>query len=106
MKLNDPFGRMAQQQQIDYASLRHSLADAGINSRAKAKALLTNIRQRALFFSSLVVVVAAIIIFFLPQKMAVVVVFAALPLLWLLTITVKGQRLIRRYIEEELVDKP
>jgi hypothetical protein len=105
MKLNDPFGRMAQQQQIDYAALHQSLADAGIDSQAKAKALLANIRQRALVMAGLVVVLAAAIVFFLPHLKAMVMIFAALPLLWLFTTTVKGQRLIRRYIAEELADK-
>ncbi len=104
MNLGDPFGRIGQQQKIDYASLRDSLVESGVNSRVKAEALLSNILHRALAIAVLVIVVAAMLVFFFPQQKIIVMVFSALPLLWLYTTTLKGRRLIGQYIKEEFPD--
>ncbi len=101
MNLTDPFGRLAQQQKLDYASLRQSLMESGITSRAKAEALLVNIRQRALRIAAIVVAIAGALVFFLPEQKFAIIVIGALPVLWLFSTNLKGRRLIRQYIEEE-----
>jgi len=100
MNMNDPFGRLAQQQGQEYTALRQSLEESGVNSQAKAEALLANIRKRALVIASLVALLAAVTALVMPQFAVLAAVSAALPLLWLFATTVKGQRLIRRYIKE------
>jgi len=101
MNLNDPFGRLSKQQEIDYASLRHSLAESDVDSQEKAEALLANIRYRALGISAISVVLTALIVFFQPQLKIIFLVICGLILLWLFTTTFKGKRLIQRYIKEE-----
>ena len=95
---------MTQQQEIEYSSFSQSLKESGINSRADAKALLTNIRKRALIIALVVIGMAAAIILFLPEMKVMVMIFAALPLIWLFSTNVKGTRFFRRYIAEQFKD--
>lgn len=106
MNLNDPFNRLSKQDSNEYSKFRQSLIDSSINTRQDAEALLKNIQQRALLFSILTAVVAAITGMFLPKFKVIVIVFALLILLWLFTITFKGQRFMRRYIKEEFSRDP
>lgn len=101
MNLNDPFNRLSKQDNNEYINFRQSLKDSSINSQQDAEALLKNIQRRALLFSILIVIVAAIIVMFLQNLKAIVIVFSLLMLLWLLTVTFKGQRYMRRYIKDE-----
>ncbi len=102
MKVIDSFGRLARKQQAEYETLRQSLRQGKIESSEDASRLITNIRQRALFAAVLVVGAGAVITFFQPAFSGMVASFAALILLWLLSITLRGTRFIRRYVEEEL----
>ena len=106
MTLKDPFGRLARRQQIEYALFRQTLKDSGLNSRAEAKALLANIQRRALVIASVVVGLVAATALFLPELKTIVMILAVLALLWLFAITINGQRVIHRYIEEECADDP
>ena len=106
MNLNDPFNRLSKRDQTEYIKFRESLRDSSINSHQDALALLKNIRQRALLFAVLILVFALITVMFLPSLKAIVFVLSLLILLWLFTITFKGQRFIRRYIKEEFSAEP
>lgn len=106
MNLNDPFNRLSKRDQAEYIKFRESLRNSSINSQQEAIALLKNIRQRALLFAVLILIIASITVIFLPNLKAMVYVISLLILLWLFTITFKGQRFMRRYINEEFSGEP
>ena len=101
MDLNDPFNRLSKQNQSEYLTFRDSLKKSDVDSQTKAEALMINIQKRAWIMGLLTLMVSALIILFFSDLKVVVMVFAALFILWLLTTTFKGRRLIRRYIQDE-----
>lgn len=106
MSLGDPFGRLAKQDKIEYEALQRSLAEAGVDSREKAEALLSNIRYRALAIAAIVAVIGVAISLFLPQFQIMVIITGFLILLWLFTTSFKGKRLIDQYISDNFSNDP
>lgn len=102
MNLNDPFGRVEQKKQSSYESLRRSLQEAGVDTRAAAESVLKEMLRRSAVITLLVVLVTATLVFFLPQFKATVLMLAFLVLFWLLVTTLNGYSLVRRYIREAL----
>jgi len=101
MNLNDPFNRLSRKQQSEYVAFRASLKESSISSQSEVEALLKNIRQRALIFTTLLIIIAVSMLLFLPKLKLFVIIFSVIFLLWLLSITIKGQSYIQRYIKEE-----
>ncbi len=100
--MNDPFGRVQQKQQSSYDSLRRSLIEAGVGTRAAAESVLKSMLQRALVITLLVTLVTAAVVLFLPQMRAAALILAFIVLFWLLVTTMNGYSFVRRYIKEEL----
>jgi len=100
--MNDPFGRVQQKQQRSYDSLRRSLIEAGVGTRAAAESVLKNMLQRAVVITLLVMLVTAALVLFLPQMRAAVLILAFIVLFWLLVTTLNGYSFVRRYIKEDL----
>ncbi len=105
MTMIDPFGRLARKQQAEYEALRKSLKQGNIETPEDASRLIANIRRRALFTAVLVVGIGALITLFQPAFSGAVTFFAVLILLWLLSTTVRGAGVIRRYVREELGER-
>ncbi|WP_260292852.1 hypothetical protein [Sedimenticola hydrogenitrophicus] len=98
MNLNDPFGRVQQKQQRSYDSLRRSLLEAGVNTRAAAESVLRDLIRRAV----VVTLITAAVLLVLPQMGAAALMLAFVILFWLLATTINGYSLVRRFIREEL----
>ncbi len=106
MNLNDPFGRVQQRRQSSYDSLRRSLIEAGVGTRAAAESVLKDMLRRAVVITLLVILVTMVVSLSLPQWRSAALTLAFIILFWLLVTTMNGYSLVRRYIREELsVDK-
>lgn len=104
MKLNDPFGRVQNKQQQSYDSLRRSLIEAGVDSRAAAQSVFNSLLRRALVVALLVALLTASVWLWLPQMGAAALVLAFVVLFWLLSTTLNGCSLVRRFMRDELPD--
>lgn len=104
MNLNDPFNRLSRRQQSEYATFQKSLRESPISSLAEANALLKNIWKRTWVIAAMIAGLAIVVSLFLPELKIIIITFGVLAILWLLTTTFKGQRLMRRYIAEEFDD--
>jgi Flp pilus assembly protein TadB len=104
MNLNDPFGRVQQKQQRSYDSLRRSLLEAGVNTRAAAESVLRNLIRRAVVVTLVVALITAAVLLVLPEMGAAALMLAFVILFWLLATTVNGYSLVRRFIREEFSD--
>lgn len=106
MNLNDPFNRLSRQQQNEYLKFRDSLKENNVNTQVDAESLLANARRKALVASALLTIIAVFIVIFSPELKAIVFVLTLVILLWILSVTFKGQKFIRRYIAEEFSKNP
>jgi Flp pilus assembly protein TadB len=104
VNLNDPFGRVQQKQQRSYDSLRHSLLEAGVNTRAAAESVLRNLIRRAVVVTLLMTLITGAVLLLLPEMGAAALMLAFVILFWLLATTVNGYSLVRRFIREEFSD--
>ena len=105
MKFDDPFGRKAQKQERDYASLSEALRKAGVTTAADVQRCERNITRNAVIMvvlSLLSVLLAALVY---PAVLGIVTVLAAIVLLWIAASTVSGRRHLQRYRREEVDGK-
>ena len=101
MNFSDPFNRVAAREQQDYDTLQRHLSEAGIDSEDKAVRMLAQSRLRMIKLILLAGLVCLAIAALLPQWAGVVLVSGALLELWLITVTLRGQRLFTRFIKEQ-----
>ncbi|TVO77687.1 hypothetical protein [Sedimenticola selenatireducens] len=102
MNLNDPFGRVEQKKQGSYDSLRRSLIEAGVTTRAQAEGVMQGMRKRAIVILLLVGFITIVAVFFFPSISALVIVLAVIILFWLLVTTLNGFNFVKRYVKDEL----
>ena len=103
--MKNAFGRFSSKMEKEYVALRQSLIDAKIDSREAARGLLQNIRKRALVLGGVVLVTGALTVLVLPDTKAWVMLIGGVCVLWLVGTTLKGYRMIGRYIREEFSDE-
>ncbi|MCW8928769.1 MAG: hypothetical protein OQL19_00855 [Gammaproteobacteria bacterium] len=102
MKMNDPFGRVNQRQEGQYATLRETLKRNGVDNEESAKLCLKTMLVNAIRLVLGIVVVTIIIVFLLPNIKSITLTFAGLALLWVVTSNLNGWRFVKRYMKEEL----
>ena len=102
MNINDPFGRMARREEKEYESLCAALRSEGIDSRAKAEAVLARIRRRALNAVAAVLIVALVAGILFPELKILSIITAVIIVFWVLRTTANGRRHVGRYIQEIL----
>lgn len=102
MKLNDPFNRLAKQQQNEYLTLRDTLKTAKVDSLLNAEALLADIKRRAWTFSAVIALIVFMTSIFFPEVAVTSMVIGIFTALWAITNSLKGQRYVKRYIQEEV----
>lgn len=102
MKMNDPFGRVTQRQEGQYASLKETLIRTGVDNEETAKLCLKSMLVTAARFVSVIAVVSIVAIIFLPKMKPITLTVAGLALLWVVTSSLNGRRFVKRYMKEEL----
>lgn len=105
MSLNDPFGRLAQKDKIQYASLSKALQEEGVNTREIAEARIKTLVKRTSISAAVVIGLAFLLAFLVPNLKPVAGLFGIVIVAWLATTTAKGMKFIRLYIKSEL-EKP
>ena len=100
MNLNDPFGRIAQRRENDYATMREALRASGVDTPEAARALLGQIRHRALVYTVTVLLATGVLLLLFPAAIGVTVSCAVVLLLWIVSTTVHGRRHVERYAAE------
>ena len=105
MKLNDPFNRLAKQQQNEYLNFRDTLKAAHVDSVPNAEALLADINRRVWKFTAVIVLIVLVTSVFFPEVAVISMIIGLFTVLWAITSSVKGQRYVKRYIEEDLCEK-
>jgi phosphatidylglycerophosphate synthase len=102
MNLNDPFGRLQRRDEAGYDSMRQNLQVAGIDSADGVRQVMANTRRNVLTFCAIVVLSALLLLGLLPKLAPVTLSLALLLLVVAGNALIKGQRYLKRYIDEEL----
>lgn len=105
MNMNDPFGRMSQRDENQYASLKNTFREAGIDTPAAAKSSQQDLLKRTGLTALAILLFMAAVALMSPAYRAIAIVLGAVFLLWLGTTTLRGVKMIRRYIAEEFGEK-
>lgn len=105
MSLTDPFNRVSRKRETEYLALRDQLKQAGLDTEEEARAALQNSRGRMLGFGAIVVVIALFVSLIWPNLAGIVIVFGTLILVWLVITMARGQRMMERFIQQELAGK-
>ena len=101
MKIDDPFGRSAQKQEQNYASVREALKAAGVTTAEMAEQCLRGITRKALISSVVLAVLVAAVALFYPAGLSAALVCAGIGWLWISVTAANGRRHVLRYREEE-----
>jgi hypothetical protein len=102
MKLNDPFGRMANRHQLGYESMRETMRSSGINTTTQALEVIVQSKKRAVNYAMIVVAGLLLVTLFAPNLTPITLSLGLFFIVWIATSAVNGQRYIQRYIDEEL----
>lgn len=102
MKMNDPFGRVTQKQEGQYASLRETLKRTGVDNEEAAKLCLKSMLLNAARLVAVIVVTTIVVVILLPNMKSITLTFAGLSLFWVVTSSLNGRRFVKRYMKEEL----
>ncbi|SHO49667.1 hypothetical protein [Desulfopila aestuarii] len=105
MKLNDPFGRMANRHQRGYESMRDTMHSCGIKTPDAAWEIIRQSKKRAKICIGLAIAVLVLVSLLWPEGAAVTLSLVLFFIVWVATSALNGQRYIRRYIDEELNKK-
>lgn len=101
MSFTDPFNRVSRKREKEYLAFHEQLKQAGIDTEEKVKTVLRKSRQRMLGFGAMVVVVALLVSLIWPNLTGIVIVFGGLILVWLVATMVRGQQMLKQYIQQE-----
>ena len=102
MKLNDPFGRMANRHQLGYESMRDTMRNSGIDTPDKAREVINQSKKRALKYMAIGIVVLLLVTWVVPKLMPVTLCLVLFWVVWIASSAINGHRYIRRYIDDEL----
>ena len=105
MSFTDPFNRLSRKREREYLALHERLKIAGIDTEKKVEAALQNSRKHILGSGAIVVVVAFLVSLIWPNMTGFVIVLSVLILAWLVGTMVRGQQMMRRFIEQEFAGK-
>lgn len=105
MSFTDPFNRVSRKREKEYAAFQEQLKRAGLDSEEKARAALQKSRGHMLGLGAMVVVVALLVSLIWPSLMGIAIVFGGLILFWLMITMVRGQQMMKQFIEQEFSGK-
>ena len=74
-----------------------------VDSLPGAEALLADIKKRLWKFISIIALIVSVISLLFPAAAVATLVFGVVIALWLITNSFKGQRYVKRYINEEII---
>ncbi|MCB1830429.1 MAG: hypothetical protein KDI35_10060, partial [Gammaproteobacteria bacterium] len=80
-----------------------ALKRSQVDSLPGAEALLADIKKRLWKFISIIALIVSVISLLFPAAAMATLVFGVVIALWLITNSFKGQRYVKRYINEEII---
>lgn len=105
MKLNDPFGRMANRHQVGYESIRDAMRKGCINTPEAALEVVEVSTKRAKQYIIIGITVLLLMTWLMPAAMPLTIGLGILLVVFIAKSTINGKRYIQRYIDEELKAK-
>lgn len=105
MRIDDPFGRLADRDQRGYETLRQKMQDAGVDNVVTAERLMDRTRRNVLTFSAVALLGMVLIYLLLPEMAPIAIALAVFLLVNAVSALVRGRRYIKRFIHEELDGK-
>ena len=105
MSFTDPFNRIGRKREKEYLAFHEQLIKAGLDTEEKANEMLQKSVGRMLRLGAMVVVVTLLVSLIWPNLMGIVIVCGSLILLWLVTTMVRGQRMMKKFIQQEFASK-
>ena len=105
MSFSDPFNRVSRRREREYLVFREQLIQAGLDNEEKVKTALQKTRERMLGLGAMVVVVTLLVSLIWPNLMGIAIVFSGLILMWLVITMVRGQRMMKQFIQQEFSGK-
>ncbi len=105
MKLDDPFGRLADRDRRGYDSLRQKMQQAGVDTIEAAERIMDRTRRNVLAFSATVLLGMMLIYLLFPKMAPIAAALALFLLVNAASALIRGRRYIKRFIDEELIGK-
>ena len=105
MSFTDPFNRVSRKRDEEYRAFHEQLKQAGLDTEEKARTVLRKSRRRMLGLGAMVVGVTLLVSLIWPTLTGIFVVFGSLILIWLVTTIVRGQRMMKQFIQQEFARK-
>ena len=105
MSFSDPFNRVSRKREKEYLAFQERLKEAGLDAEEKVTTMLQKSRQTMLGLGAIVVVVTLLGALIWPDQKVIVIVIGSLTLVWLLGIIVRGQRMMKQFIQKEFSGK-
>jgi Flp pilus assembly protein TadB len=105
MSFSDPFNRVSRKREKEYLAFQERLKEAGLDTEEKVTTMLQKSRQTMLGLGAIVVVVTLLGALIWPDQKVIVIVIGSLTLVWLLGIIVRGQRMMKQFIQKEFSGK-
>lgn len=102
MKLNDPFGRMANRHQLGYETMRDAMQKGGITTIGAAKEIIETSKKRAIQYLATGGGVLLLVSLLFPSAVPITLTLGLLMVVFVTNSTLNGKRYIERYIEEDL----
>ena len=105
MKLNDPFGRVANRNRRNYGALRDRLLEEGIRDSGAVRRFTANMTATALKLLLPVFAISLALMVFFPQLLAGLLALTVLIVLWVAAVYFQTRMHLKRYLREEC-DEP
>ena len=100
MRFSDPFNRVSCRQETEYQKFYRQLQDLGIDGEDKVLSMLRRSRKNMLFLGVIVLSLCALSSLIWPQASGISMVFGILLLLWTGVTWLRGERLLKRYLQQ------
>lgn len=101
MSFSDPFNRLSRNRETQYLAFQEQLKKAGLDTEEKVKTMLQRSRQNMLGLGAIVIVVTLLVTLIWPDLKVIVIMLGGLTIVWLLSIIVRGQQMMKRFIQQE-----
>ncbi|MBT0963072.1 hypothetical protein [Denitromonas iodatirespirans] len=100
MKIDDPFGRSAQRQARNYASVCEALQAAGVDTPEQVERCLRSMTRNLLIGLAVIAALVLAVAVLAPNALPAALVGAAVLGLWMGAMAVNGRRHLQRYRRE------
>jgi len=105
MRIDDPFGRIADRDQRGYETLRQKMQEAGVDSIMAAERVMDRTHRNVLTFSAVALLGMGLIYLLLPKMAPIAIALAVFLLVNAVSALIRGRRYIKRFMDEELAGR-